>query len=147
MMVCSLINLVLSQRPSFPLSCQIARQAGARGPAALVRGWVPSSRDEARSCGTQAVTGEEEPLRLPTASLTQSFYFIKFSWNPVSQQACVCRPSATLTLLLLPTFYLHFTTFSTRPALLPSCDSSAYFHRAAPCMAVSKIHLQFSETV
>lgn len=52
---------------------------------------------------------------LCTPSSAPSFYFINFSWNSISPQACVWHPSAPLILLLLPTFYLPFTTFSHRP--------------------------------
>lgn len=61
---------------------------------------------------TKALQGIESNTATAPSSSAQSFYFINFSWNFISQQAGVCHPSAPLTMSPLPTFYLHFTTFS-----------------------------------
>lgn len=61
---------------------------------------------------TKASPGMESNTAAAPSSSAQSFYFINFSWNFISQQAGVCHPSAPLTVSPLPTFYLHLTAFS-----------------------------------
>lgn len=90
----------------------------------------------------QSIARDREQHSAAPSSSAQSFYFINFSWNFISQQAGVCHPSAPLTMSPLPTFYLHFTTFSGCSAPHHLAEIPNLLSVDLPCLVASKIHSQ-----
>lgn len=125
MKVNCLINLLLSLNSVLLPSCPRVRGVGRVGGVAVAqKTWVPTSHMGVCWFG---IAGDAELHGLSTSILGTLSYSINFSWNFISQQACLCHPPALLQSAPFACFLCTLRSVQLPVRPLPSCSSQLTF--------------------